>query len=148
MNQSTATSRPTEPVSSGVRLWVIVVGVATLILGGWAFFMPEGFFNDFPIAGARWVSTLGEFNDHLMRDYGAAQIGLGLAAVMVATKRSRSGVIALMTGFVVFGTLHLGYHFTTFDHFHTGSAVAQAVALTTFIVIPLGVLLALRNQPG
>lgn len=148
MNQSTTTTRPTGSVSRGVRLWVIAAGVATLMLGAWAFFMPEGFFNDFPISGAHWVSTLGEFNDHLMRDYGAAQIGLGLAALMVAAKRSRDGVIALMTGFVVFGALHLGYHFTTFDHFHTGSAVAQAVALSTFIVIPLGVLLTLRRQPS
>lgn len=54
------------------------------MLGAWGFFFPAGFFEDFPISGANWVSTLGEYNEHLMRDYGSAQVGLGLAAVVVA----------------------------------------------------------------
>lgn len=133
-------------LGKGVRAWVFVAGGATLLLGGWAFFLPEGFFNDFPIRGADWVSTLGEFNEHLMRDYGSAQIGLGIAAIISAARWSRRGVISLMVGYAIFGPLHFGYHLTTFDHFDTGSAMAQGVALVTFVLIPLGVLLALRRD--
>lgn len=130
----------TVQASTLVGRLALLAGVATLALGSWAYFFPEGFFRDFPVAGAHWVSTLGEFNEHLVRDFGGAEIGLGLAAVLVASARNLVGIRSVMVGFVVFGTLHLGYHFTTFDHFHTESAVAQGVALTTFIAIPLLVL--------
>lgn len=93
-----------------------------------------------------WVSHLGEFNEHLTRDFGAAQIGLGLAAIMVARQCNRGGIIAMMTAYIVFGLLHLGFHFTRFDHFHTASAVSQAIALATFIIIPAGILLTLRRH--
>lgn len=115
------------------------------MLGGWAFFMPGAFYDNFPIAGADWVSTLGELNEHLMTDFGATQLGLGVAALIAAGKDSRTGIVSVMIGFVVFGILHLGYHFTTFDHFTTGSALAQAIALATFILLPLGILQSLRG---
>lgn len=123
-----------------MRVMVIGIGVAMSILGAWAFFFPQGFFDDFPIEGAHWVSTLGHFNDHLMRDFGSAQIGLGIAATLAAIKKSAVGIIAVMVGYVVFGVLHLGYHFTTFGVFPPGSAAAQAVALALFVVIPFAVL--------
>lgn len=119
---------------------VIAVGVATSILGAWAFVFPQSFFEDFPIDGAHWVSTLGHFNDHLVRDFGSAQIGLGIAAILVALKKSSAGISAVMVGYVAFGVLHLGYHFTTFGLFPSGSAAAQAVALALFVVIPFAVL--------
>lgn len=123
-----------------MRAWVLALGVATATLGAWAFFFPQGFFDDFPVEGAYWVSTLGEFNDHLMRDFGAAEVGLGVAAILVALNESYPGIVAVMAGFVVFGVLHLGYHFTVFGLFPPFSAGSQAVALALFVAIPLMVL--------
>lgn len=137
-----STDRPdinAVPVTKTVRAWVLAVGIATTVLGAWGFFAPERFFTDFPIEGARWVSTLGEFNEHLTRDYGSAQIGLGVAATLVSLTRNRSGVVAVMSGLVVFGTLHLGYHLSTFESFTPASAASQALALALSIVIPLAV---------
>jgi hypothetical protein len=133
-------------VTNGVRAWVLAMGIAATVLGAWAFLSPESFFVDFPVDGAGWVSTLGEFNDHLTRDYGSAQVGLGVAATVVGLSRSRSGVVAVMSGLVVFGIPHLGYHLTTFSSFTPVSAAAQALALTLFIVIPLAVLRAVLFQ--
>jgi len=135
-----------RPVSHRVRAWALVAGVATALLGAWAFFFPQSFFEDFPVEGAHWVSTLGRFNDHLMRDYGGAQVGLGIAAILVALRRSSMGIAAVMTGFIAFGTLHLGYHFTTFGLFAPGSAASQAIALTLFVVIPFAVLRAIQTR--
>lgn len=133
-------------VTKGVRDWVLAMGIAAIVLGAWAFFSPESFFADFPVDGAGWVSTLGEFNDHLTRDYGSAQIGLGVAATLVGLSRSRSGVVAVMSGLVVLGILHFGYHLTTFSSFTPVSAASQALALALLIVIPLAVLRAVQLQ--
>lgn len=111
-------------------------------------FFPAGFFQDFPISGANWVSTLGEYNEHLMRDYGSAQVGLGLAAIVVGARRSRTGIVAVLWGLVIFGSLHLGYHLGTFGLFDTISAVSQATALATIIVIPLVLLWGLGRRSG
>lgn len=135
-----------QPVSHGIRNWAFVAGIATTFLGAWAFFFPQSFFEDFPIEGAHWVSTLGHFNEHLMRDYGGAQVGLGITAILVALRSSSIGIAAAMTGFIVFGALHLGYHFTTFGLFSPGSSASQAIALTLFVVIPFAVLRAIQTR--
>lgn len=124
----------------------VVIGVIAVLMGAWAFFRPAGFFTDFPFPGADWVSTLGTYNEHLMRDFGSAQIGLGLAAIIVGLQRSRIGISAVLWGTVVFGTLHFGYHTGTFGMFETISAASQAAALSAFIVTPLVLLWALRRD--
>ena len=124
----------------------VVIGAIAVLMGGWAFFRPAGFFADFPYPGADWVSTLGTYNEHLMRDFGSAQIGLGLAGIIVGVRRSRAGISAVLWGTVVFGSLHFGYHVGTFGMFDTISAASQAVALSAFIVIPLVLLWALRRS--
>lgn len=144
-NQSAVVAGGVETVSTGARDWSFFTGVATMILGSWAFFLPRGFFDGFPIEGADWVSTLGEFNDHLMRDYGAAQVGLGIAAILVALRKTPTGISTVMAGYMGFGILHLGYHFTTFGFFPPASAGSQAVALTLFVLIPFVIW---RNIPS
>ncbi len=123
----------------------VAIGAVTLLMGAWAFFFPAGFFDDFPINGAGWVSTLGEYNEHLMRDFGSAEMGLGLTAMIVGARRSREGIVAVLLGLVVFGVLHLAYHMGTFGLFDTLSAASQATALAAFIVIPLILLWGLRS---
>lgn len=117
-----------------------------LLMGAWAFFLPTGFFDDFPISGAGWVSRLGDYNEHLMRDFGSAEVGLGLAAIVAGVRRSRNAMVAVLSGFVVFGALHFGYHMGTFGVFSTMSAASQAGALAAFIVIPLILLWGLRSR--
>lgn len=129
-----------------IRNWAGAVGVVSMFLGAWGFFLPESFYEDFPYPGAGWVSTLGPLNEHLMTDYGAAQVGLGLAALLVALTRNRGGIAAVMAGFVAHGTLHLGFHLGTFARFDAASAAAQGVSLTVFILIPLAVLWAARDR--
>jgi hypothetical protein len=116
------------------------------MIGLWTFFFPGSFFEDFPIKGANWVSTLGEYNEHLTRDYGAAQLGLGVVATGVAMGGGRTGTVSVLAGYVVFGSLHFGYHLGNFSPFSTGSAVAQGFSLMTFIAVPAVVLAVLRYQ--
>jgi hypothetical protein len=117
-------------------------------MGLWAFFFPAGFYDGFPVSGADWVSTLGEYNEHLMRDFGSAEVGLGLATIWAGARRSRDAITAVLSGLAVFGVLHLGYHVGTFGLFSTVSAVSQATALIVFVLIPVILLWGLRRTSG
>lgn len=122
------------------------MGVAALAMGGWAFLWPGGFYHDFPYPGAAWVSTLGPFDEHLMVDFGSALIGLGIIVMIAAWKRSVEALRIAMVGYVAFGALHFGYHLGTFEAFTTASAMTQATALLTLVVMPALVLYATRAR--
>jgi len=128
-------------VPTWVKRATLGVGIATFAIGLWTFIAPASFYANFPVSGAEWVSTLGHYNEHLVVDFGSAEIGLAVAAIGIASSRSVPGVVAVLTGFLFFGALHFGYHLRTFDSFSTGSAVAQGVALATFILVPASALI-------
>lgn len=134
-------------LSHSMGLALVVFGAATVALGVWGFFAPESFFEDFPIRGADWVSALGPFNEHLVTDFGSAEIGLGIAAIGVGWFRSAEGAVSVLAGAIIFGVLHLTYHLDTFKEFTTASAASQAVALSLFIAIPT-VLIVMIGTPS
>lgn len=144
---ATETSRWDAVPVIGVRVrgWTIAVGVTVVVQGAWAFFWPRKFFDDFPVPDAGWLSTLGSFNEHLARDFGAAVAGLGVVAILAGLSNSRAAVRAVMAGFVFFGVPHLGYHFTTFDEFSVASGLTQLATLALFVVVPAVLLVVLRQ---
>lgn len=123
-----------------VQRWTMAIAGAATLMGAWAFAFPRGFFDDFPVQGAQWVSTLGEFNDHLLRDFGSAQVGLGVAGMVAARTGALEAIRSILIGFVAFGALHLSFHLTTLGEFTAASWASQIVALVTFVAIPLGLL--------
>lgn len=140
--------RGSKDLDRGLAALVIGTGVATLVLGVWSFTAPQSFFEDFPISGMGWVSALGPFNEHLVTDFGAAEVGLAVAAIGVGRVRSASGALAVLWGFFTFGILHLTYHLETFSEFSVASATSQAVALTLFVIVPAVTLAAIRRSTG
>ncbi|MBY5162161.1 hypothetical protein KR546_06625 [Nitriliruptoria bacterium AS10] len=119
------------------------VVAATLVgVGGWALLAPASFYADFPF-GRSWVALDGPFNEHLVRDVGALQLALGVVAGLAVTRPWLTGVAALAT--LVFAVPHLAYHATHLAPFGVGDAVAQLVALTVQVLVPLRLL---RIEPG
>ena len=49
-------------------------------IGIWGLVAPHSFFSNYPGFGHHWVSALGLYNEHLVRDYAAAELGLRGAA--------------------------------------------------------------------
>jgi hypothetical protein len=123
-----------------------IMGAAVALPGGWAFFWPRSFYDDFPIPGAAWVSTLGPFDEHLMTDFGSAQIGLALIVLVAVGRRSMEALRIAMIGYVGFSVLHFAYHLGSFEAFSTASALTQATALLTLVMVPGLVLYATRAK--
>jgi hypothetical protein len=59
------------------------------MVGGWVSLAPTLFFADFPGAGRSWVSPLGPYNEHLVRD--VASLNLALAALPPPPRSSGPG---------------------------------------------------------
>ncbi|HVR34007.1 MAG TPA: hypothetical protein VMS74_15025 [Acidimicrobiia bacterium] len=132
----TTTEHRAPRLSGALRRWTMVLGWGALIQGGWAYFWPRSFYEDFPVDGAAWVSTLGPFNDHLIQDVGAALIGMGAAALVAAVRGDVSAIRAVASGFVLFGVAHLGFHLGELDHFSPAAATTQVATLVALVLLP------------
>ena len=132
----TMTEHRAPRLSGALRGWTMALGWGGLIQGGWAYFWPNSFYEDFPVDGAAWVSTLGPFDDHLITDIGAALLGLGAVALVAAFRGDVAAIRAVASGFVMFGVAHLGFHLGELDHFSPASATAQVATLVALVLIP------------
>ena len=60
------------------------MGAAQAEIAVWGLIGPRSFFNSFPGAGHRWVVELGTYNEHLVRDYAASELGFAVLLVAAA----------------------------------------------------------------
>lgn len=83
-----------------VKSVVLVCAASMLGVGVWALVEPRSF--------AGWIS-FPPYNEHLIHDAGAFQIGLG-AALLLSLLLSHDALIVALGGFLVGGTLHVFNH--------------------------------------
>ena len=69
-------------------------------LGAWAFLSPESFYDV--------LATYPPLNEHLLRDAGSFQLGIG--AALVAGSRWRDGPVVALTGAAVASLFHAVSH--------------------------------------
>src|SRR3712207_6643849 len=133
------------------RIWLrsgLLIVAATPLAGGlWALLFPRAFYYDFPLPGSGWVSTLGPYNEHLVRDYGALNLGMAVLLVATAVLLERRLVQVALLSWLVFEVPHFIFHVGQTHHFSPGSNLSQLGGLAFLIVLPL-VLLFLPPQKG
>jgi hypothetical protein len=110
-----------------VTIAAIVVGGFMLIFGVWSLLFPRSFdaFIDFP-----------PYNEHLLHDVGAFQIGIGVS-VLLSLMWSDSIGVALV-GFIVAGAIHSINH--TLDR-HLGGHPLDQWELAGLVVVALAALI-------
>lgn len=98
----------------------------------WGEASPRGFFDRFPgLFGQHWVSHFGTYNEHLVRDFAAAELGFAVLLAAAAVWFERRLVLTAGTAFLVFTLSHLTFHLT-----ETGalSTSGNALSLGSFVV--------------
>src|SRR3712207_3108503 len=121
--------------------------VATPLVGGlWALLFPRAFYEDFPLPGSGWVSTLGPYNEHLVRDYGALNLAMAVLLLAAAVLLERRLVQVALITWLVFGPPPFLFHLGQTHHFSAGSNVAQLGGLALLIVLPLVLLFLLPQE--
>src|SRR5919198_281703 len=135
-----------DRVVSWLRVALGATGVVNMAVGAWAELSPHGWYSTFPGLGHHWVSAVGPYDEHLVRDVGAALLALGLLMLWTALA-PRAGLLrAAMVSTLVFGVLHLAYHVAAWDHMGTGDNIVNVAVLTLVVVVPAALLWASRSR--
>ena len=135
------------PRRGWLRAGLLLLAASIFGTGCWALLFPRAFYDDFPLSGWGWVSTLGTYNEHLVRGYGAMNLALCvlLAAAAINPDRSLSRVAVITL--LVFAVPHFVFHLTEAHHFSPFQNLAQLGGLGVQILLPVA-LLALTGTRG
>ena len=124
---------------------LLLLAASTLGESMWALPFPRSFYEDFPAPGWGWVSTLGSYNEHLVRDYGAMNLALGvlLSSAAICLERCLTQV-ALLT-YLAFATPHFLFHATQIHHFPLFHNALQLSTLGFLVLLPAALLALTRK---
>jgi hypothetical protein len=121
---------------------LLLIAATTLGAGLWALPFPRSFYGDFPFPGWDWISTLGPYNEHLVRDYGAMNLALSVVLVSAAiSPERRLSRVALLT-YLAFAIPHFVFHAAQTKHFSLFHNALQSGSLGFLVLLP-GALLVL-----
>lgn len=123
-------------IRAGLIFLAVTQGAAGLV----QLFAPKFFFDDFPTSATPWVSLLPPYNEHLMRDVGALTLAYVLVLTAAAIWPEPKLVRVALAANLMFTVPHFVFHATHLDHYPTGSAIGQTVALGLGVLIPAALL--------
>jgi nucleoside-diphosphate-sugar epimerase len=144
LTERAATAQPVPAVAGrsapALLLWLLVA--LLLSAGLWQLVFPEHFYREFPGFGRAWVSTDGPYNEHLMRDFGSANLALGLIGLGLAWRPTTYAVRVFAAAAFVAQTAHFVYHAAHLDLLPTATdRVLQTLSLALAAIVPALLLL-------
>jgi hypothetical protein len=125
-----------ETYRSEFRAALVALGVPLAAIGAWALLAPHSWYEDFPGGGRHWVSALGPYNEHLVRDFGALYLGLGLLLVFAAVVLRRLLAQAALGTLLVFAVPHFVFHLSEMEALSTGDNIVNMTALGLTVLLP------------
>jgi hypothetical protein len=131
-----------------LRTGLGLVAAAQAEVGIWGLASPRGFFTDFPGGGHHWVAAIGPYNEHLIRDYAASELGLALLVVAMAIWFERRLVLAGGAAFLLATIPHFAYHLTTTGSYSTADNLASLASFVLELALVAAAILAVvRRTP-
>jgi hypothetical protein len=132
------------------RDWIagilVVLGAPQGLIGLWALFAPRSFYKNFGIGSGGWVSTLGAYDEHLVRDVGALFCALAVLMIVAAVRGQRSLSYIAVAVWLTIAVPHAVWHMFHLGPFSFGNAVANVISLGWTVVGALIVLALLRDS--
>lgn len=118
-----------------VGLWFLIV--SGVMVGAWAQFFPQAFYDSFPGLGRSWVSADGPFNEHLVRDVGGLYLALSAVTLIAVFAKTCETVLAAALGWLVSQIPHFTYHMT---HLHVYTSmldkIGNVLTLGLLVLVP------------
>jgi hypothetical protein len=122
-----------------IRTGLVLLAIPSIVIAAWSLISPHGFYDNFPGAGRHWVSALPPYNEHLLRDFGAANVTIALvllgAALFCERRLVQVAVVAFFFGVVP----HFIYHLTTADALSTSDNIWSLGGFIVELLIAAGV---------
>ncbi len=129
------TSLPTRRDQS-LRGLLAFLAVSAAFPGLWATLAPDAFYTSFPLGGGGWVAPLGPASPHFLADVGAFYLAFAGLFAWAAWRPSRDLVAPLCLAWMLFSTLHFGWHLAHLDGLSAADSVAQMVSLGLVLAVP------------
>jgi hypothetical protein len=133
-------------VTRPVRLGLVVLGVGQGGAALLALLAPRTFFDDFPVAGAHWVSAFAPYNEHLVRDYGASFLALAVLALVAAWIAERRLVVVALGIWLIGAVPHFVFHLAHADEPPGFKGVSSVTTLAFNVLLPLVLLYLVRKE--
>ena len=126
-------------------LAVLILSQGSIAL--WALLAPRAFYDDFPGGGSAWVSPLGPYDEHLVRDVGALSLGLTIVLITAAVWPQWRMRFAAALGYLAWSVPHLIYHLTADEVLSTGDRIASETGEVLVSLIALALVVdAIRDR--
>jgi hypothetical protein len=93
------------------------------------------------------VSSLGVYNEHLVRDYAAAELGFAVLLLAAAIHFGRALVLAAGAAFLAATLPHFAYHLTTTEHMSTGDNIGSLGGFVFEMVLTLAAMGVAASRP-
>lgn len=120
-----------------LRLCLWGLTAEMFVIGGPAATAPGWFFTDFPF-GRGWVASAGPYNEHVIRDLGAAYLAFGVVLAWAAIRPDAQLARAATLGAVAANVPHLMFHLMHTAQLPTVDLVAQGASLAISTVVAVG----------
>lgn len=131
MGTKDTATRPSQRVHWFPRAIGVLGGVSFLASGLWAMAGPESFFET--------VATFKPYNQHLVQDIGAFQIGLGAVLLLAATTRADALAVGLV-GVGIGSAAHTVSHVIGRNLGGTPEADIPLTALMSLLLLATGLM--------
>ncbi|MEV4277608.1 hypothetical protein [Actinoplanes xinjiangensis] len=128
------------------RVILAALAISAAVVGMWAALLPVSFYSDFPLPERRWVSTLGPYNEHLIRDVGFLYLALLVLTVCVLRRPTASAVRMTGGAWLIFNSGHFLWHMLHLEMFPLIDKVGNAAALGGVLVLSILLLLPGRRS--
>jgi hypothetical protein len=128
-----------------MRAGLALLALPSAVIAGWTLIAPHGFYDDFPGGGRHWVSALPPYNEHLLRDFGAASLAIVVFLVGAAIILERRLIQVALIAFLAYSIPHFGYHLTTTEHYSSGDNIGSLGGFVVTMVLAV-VLLGLTRE--
>ena len=122
---------------SWLRFGLLLLAAVPLSVGFWAFLAPYHFYDIFPLPGRHWISILGPYNEHLVRDYGANNLGFGVLLAATAIFLERHLTQVTLVSWLAFAVPHFIFHLTQTHHFQLFDNLTQLGSLGFVVFLPI-----------
>ncbi len=118
-----------------IRIALALVAAGQAEIGVWGVAAPRSLFDTYPGFGHHWIAALGTYNEHLIRDFAAAELGFAVLLACAAIWFERRLVLVAGGAFLAATVPHFAYHLTTTDAFSTTDNVASLVAFALELAV-------------
>jgi hypothetical protein len=133
---------------SWLRAGVVFLAITQLVTGAMQLFAPRFFYDNVPTSVHPWVSLIPPYNEHLMRDVGAATMAYTVALAIAAVTMDRLMVRTALVANLIFTVPHFIFHAFHLQEFSTGDAIGQTISLGVGVLLPAACLALTRTGPA